>query len=148
MDKFRKQPTRIHEPNLEWQACHKIFYQWIEVNDRDPDELIAKRFLEFSFSEFVEALPSVYHLDGHFHPQHWTRELLWREKRFPLYPPCHIIPIEDKNGLDQIPGLNLETRTNPTGHIKRDFTVSDQNLEVIRRLYRRDYQIGNYPAFD
>ncbi len=146
MDKYRKQPTRIHVDGFEWQHCHSIFFPHLSIQTGASNEEIAQRFLQFSFDQFIDLLPSVYHRDGHFKPQYWTNRLLVGGRNLIPWPCCTTIRIEDPEALSQIPGIDFSVKTNTTGHIDRDFELNDRHKDVIHRLYQKDFQLGGYPT--
>lgn len=144
MDKFRKQPLRINEQGFYWQACHKLLFRCCVISDNARDEEIAAKFLDFSFDEFIQELPVIYRLDGHFQLQSWSRKVLIGDSRWVNWPNCMVIKVEDSNDLHQIPGIDWAVKTNATDHIERDFDLLEKHKEVIRKLYRDDFKIGAY----
>jgi hypothetical protein len=146
MDKYRKQPNRIDQQGFEWQHCHSILYPLLNISAESSAEEIAEKFLSFSFDAFIEALPSIYHLDAHFKPQHWSKRLLIGNRNRFCWPFCQTINIENKEALATIPGIDFSVKTNTTGHIDRDFELNDEHRKVIQRLYREDFALGEYPA--
>ena len=143
MDKFRKQPTRILEPNFEWQNCHRVLYPHLGIGAHDTDEAIAERFLEFSFDNFPALLPDVIKMDAHFHPQYWTRRISLLGGASVVFP-CRVLRVEDRGELSSILGLEITKYTNSTRHLNQDFEVTANNRSQIHKLYRRDFALGEY----
>lgn len=143
-DKFRKQPLRIHEQNFEWQACHKIMFPFCRISPHDPSHVMAQRFLEMSFPEFLEILPRVYQLEGHFHPQVWSSSLsIGKSRRFRL-PFVRVIRMEEKESLAQIPDVNFSVTMNSTADVPQDFELDEHARSVIRTIYKDDFVLGRY----
>jgi hypothetical protein len=144
MDKFRKQPLRITEPKFHWQYCHKLIYPYCGLTDSDTDLTIAERFLQFSFNDFLDLLPSVYMHDVHYQPQIWSLKLHIGGKRTFSWPGCTILKVEDSESLHQIPDIDFSVRSNYTTHLTRDFEITRGNKAVIQKLYEKDFLIGDY----
>lgn len=143
-DKFRKQPLRIHEQNFEWQACHKIMFPFCRISPHDPSHVMAQRFLEMSFPEFLEILPRVYQLEEHFHPQVWSSSLsIGKSRRFRL-PFVRVIRMEEKELLAQIPDVNFSVTMNSTADVPQDFELDEHARSVIRTIYKDDFVLGRY----
>ena len=144
MDKFRKQPKRIDQPDFEWQHCHRIFWPLLGLSGQNTDCEIAERFLHFTFDEFINALPDIYTRDGHFRPQYLSGRLLAGQTQWLPWPACRVIRIEDESALATVPGIDFSVRTNTTGHLSKDFTLNDHHRSVIQKLYRPDFKLGGY----
>ncbi|QDS88900.1 hypothetical protein EC9_30950 [Rosistilla ulvae] len=138
MDKYRKQPTRIDCEGFCWQHCHEILYSHLGITRGASDSEIADAFLRFRFDEFVNLLPDLYHRDAHFNPQVWTNRLFFAGKHRMRWPQCKILRVEESESLVVIPDIDFSTKTNTTGHIERDFEVTDAQRSVIHQLYRAD----------
>lgn len=143
-DKYRKQPTRIHEQNFEWQECHQIVFDRIGISPNFNDDEKAAALLALTFKDFIRILPEIYHLDGHFHPQHWLFRIYWRRLSLAKIPHMTILNMEDPEHLASIPKLNLGIRTNSTRHVSNDFEWDDETREIVRILYKEDFSLGGY----
>jgi hypothetical protein len=145
MDKFRKQPTRIDEPNFEWQSCHRLMFPYAGITSGARSQLIADQFLAWTFDEFIEALSFEYRHDAHFHPQSWTRAIHVFGRTLFYWPGCEIVRLENSEELGQIPDIDWSVRSNATGHLTPDFELEEKHKAVIRTLYRSDFRLGGYP---
>lgn len=145
-DKYRKQPTRIHEPNFVWQDCHDIVFEREQVSQSASDEIKAAALLAFSFEDFIKLLPTIYGQDAHFHPQMWLTRLQWSDHRIGRWPNIRVVRMEDSETLSEIPGIDLSHEANATGHIRTDFEWNDKTRDIIRSLYRDDFALGGYDA--
>jgi hypothetical protein len=146
MDKYRKQPQRIDQQGFTWQNCHSILYSSLGIGADAANEEISTRFLAFTFDDFIDMLPEIYHLDGHFKPQSWSNRLLIRGRNSIPWPFSKRIKVEDAKALLQIPGIDFSVKTNTTGHLDRDFELTDRHRRIIYQLYRKDFELGGYPT--
>ncbi|GHC12854.1 sulfotransferase family 2 domain-containing protein [Cerasicoccus arenae] len=145
-DKYRKQPTRIKESNFYWQECHHVVFERLGVALDASDEAKTEALLAFSFKDFIQLLPEIYHLDSHFHPQHWLMQIHWKGRRFGQWPKCEILFMEQLETIGQLPGLNLGKRINSTGHVQTDFEFDEESKAIVHQLYRKDFELGSYPV--
>lgn len=146
MDKFRKQPNRLHEPGFQWQGCHYHVLSMMGVKKNISDTEIQDLFLNWSFDEFIELLPAGYKKDVHFQPQYWTARINVLKNRWVTWPGRRIIRIEDTDELNAVPGIDFSVRSNTTFNIKRDFELEDKHKRIICSLYKKDFQLGGYDA--
>ncbi|MEO0794569.1 MAG: sulfotransferase family 2 domain-containing protein [Verrucomicrobiota bacterium] len=144
-DKYRKQPQRIAVDGFYWQACHRLIYPYIGITESDSDQKIAEAFLNFSFEDFVKLLPKLHSFDGHFQPQHWSNRLTLGNKRLLALPGCEIIRIEDRERFAEIPGIRVDSYANSTKHLNAKTVWTPEMNEIVRKIYRHDFTLGQYP---
>jgi hypothetical protein len=143
-DKFRSQPRLIHEPDFQWQACHRVVFPLVGLSGTEPNEVIAGRLLNWPFADFVHALPHLEHREGHFFRQDRTRRITVPMLGSCAVPFLNVVRMEDREVLNDIPGINFSEKRHSTSHIPRDFEWTDDLRSVIRDVYRADFRLGRY----
>ncbi|WP_309396900.1 sulfotransferase family 2 domain-containing protein [Cerasicoccus maritimus] len=143
-DKYRKQPTRIHEANFEWQYCHDLVFQQIGVRLDASDEEKAAALLELSFQRFMKILPKIYMSDGHFSPQYWALRIHWAGRRLPGLGRFKVVHMENPDELETLPSLEFSVFSNSTKHISADFDWDEESRAIVQKLYHKDFILGGY----
>ena len=153
MDKFRIQPTLCESKDFQWQACHHSFFPLIGMSQKNSNQEIANAFLKLSFDRVIEALPEYYAIDPHTWPQTWTSQCRFsspeknhegRKGRWFRLPGIQSLKMEESESLPQIPDVDFSKKTNQSSYFKRDFQVTADHRETLRRIYADDYRIGDY----
>jgi hypothetical protein len=149
INKFR---TIVNEDQLtHWEECQQLFFPFLKIELNHSYETIKQRFLNCTFSEFIEILPEVYLRDGHLIPQYFSESIKLSKKgigigSFPIKY-TSILKIESPETMrflfEEI-GIDIQKRLNPSKSKNEDLEWTPKLREIVNRIYQKDFQNYNY----
>ncbi len=147
-DKFQVNPIidRKDRRYHEWQDCQRLFFQYLGVKKNDSYDSIAKKLISLKFDNFLSFLPKVYLQDPHIRPQSQLNFPICTLNLSPGFF-SEIIQLEDEARLKDFGNrfgidLNLKVNSTSSQKIKNWFNIT--NAEVIKNLYKNDFEFFNY----
>ncbi|WP_053971348.1 sulfotransferase family 2 domain-containing protein [Mangrovimonas sp. ST2L15] len=144
-DKFRKQPERILGGLHTWENVHTCMFPYLGLSNTDSDEMIADKFLTMQLSELISFLPKGILLDEHFMSQKSTIQISAFNKIPIAVPMKKILRLEDqKEDFSKLTGINLGIKRNTSNSKEYKGELSKEDLVVLNRIYKEDFEQGNY----
>jgi hypothetical protein len=157
-DKFLKaESNRIYSEkyfNKKWQTSTEYFFPYLNLSVNSDSDIISKRLMNTSFDEFMSILPKVYMKDAHMRPQYKSNSIVIRRLGIRFHVPFKFKKIfkmekeQDKDELKSLFNLNLNERKNTSTQIKVLNVWSSEAVDLVLKLYYKDFKILGYHKDD
>lgn len=119
----------------------RIFFRFAKIKEDEPDYVKKEKLENFSWNQFISALPKVYRLDAHLRPQSKILNPTIR----------HILPVkiyydrifkiensDDMNDLSNL-GINLSIKANRTSKENSEICWNHHMIELVQNIYKDDF---------
>ena len=144
-DKFRN-AVDYYDRKGYWQTSQILFFPYLGIDESTAPEVVKQRLLATSFDEVMAVLPEVYMKDKHLRPQ-W---LITRIKVKTWSVPIKIIKVfkvessQDLKQLQELFQVDVSAKANSTGAVKESLIWTRKEIEIIDKLYHKDFKYFNY----
>lgn len=147
-EKLRKKVKMVTDSSNPYRLKlhQEIFYKYASIVESDSLETKQKKLLEFSWEQYIKALPNVFHLDEHLRPQSQAlqrRIKRWLPFNFSYDQIIHIEKNEEMKELSENFGIDISVqlnKTNPNEEIK----WTGLRRQIINEIYYKDFINFNY----
>ncbi|MBK5214585.1 MAG: hypothetical protein JJE55_13095 [Flavobacteriaceae bacterium] len=125
-------------------------FPYLGVEENIPLEIIKNKLKDTTFSNMVALLANVYMSDEHLRPQYMKARLSIRIFKITIRVPIRIRKVykleslEDLSILKEIFGIDTEIKVNATLKTLEKLTWTQQDLQIINKLYKRDFERFKY----
>ncbi len=149
-DKLRKN-AEMNPATKNFQFCQTLFFGAAGVKKGDDSRTISLKLRSLSFSEFTAALPELYQLDGHLHPQ--VNSLcgpvealkgFWQKMMIRTSRTVKLENMEDMLFLQRAFGVDIHHHENNTREVQEEIIWDNKSREIVRELYKEDYKTFAY----
>ncbi|TGO03178.1 hypothetical protein PN36_11450 [Candidatus Thiomargarita nelsonii] len=146
-DKFRQQPLHKWLTYDELQICQRLFCPYIQINPYSSPADIREKLLSVSFTQFINLLPQVYHLDDHLRPQTRLTMMFFHGIPIGSIKFERILKVESSDDMaylqDEL-SIGLSKKYNNTDKILLPNPWSPALRAVVNNLYQADFEAFNY----